>query len=387
MMSGKDGGSPTIIVICGDPGGASAVAPVVKFLAAEKGLDVLSYAYNEAAAIWDSFNIVYEILPHDITEEDTEDLLKKPNVKLLFTGTSVNTVDLERLFIGTAAKIGLPSLSLIDFWTNYTRRFSQDGKNLTHVPDKVAIMDEYAFDEMVQEGFDPVKLVITGQPAFDDLADWRNEFSLERRDEIRKELGLQEGELFILFASQPLTSLYGTDNIKEEYLGFDEWTVLGTLIQIFEEIKVEVAAKIHLVIRPHPREEIGLFKDYSSQVIPITLVESGTARSQVMAADLVVGMNTELLVEACYLGCITLSLQPGLRHPDRLPTNRLGFSRAVYQDDEIKPALLDLLLNEKLRAAMVENVKKFTLRGKSAVIVARLIFEMINYSPESEEKP
>ena len=386
-MSGTDAGIPTIIVICGDPGGAGAVAPVVKFLATEKGLDVLPYAYNEAAAIWDSFDIVYEILPHDISEKDTEALLRKPNVKLLFTGTSVNSVDLERLFVGTAAKIGLPSLSLIDFWTNYTRRFSQDGKNLTHVPDKVAIMDEYAFDEMVREGFDPVKLVITGQPAFDDLADWRNEFSIERRDEIRKELDLQEGELFLLFASQPLTSLYGTDNIKEEYLGFDEWTVLGTVIQKLEEIKVEVMEKIHLVIRPHPREEIGLFKDYTSQVIPITLVESGTARSQVMAADLVVGMNTELLVEACYLGCITLSLQPGLRHPDRLPTNRLGFSRAVYQEDEIKPALLELLLNEKSRSAILENVKKFKLRGKSAVNVARLIFEMINYSPESEEKP
>lgn len=106
-----------------------------------------------------------------------------------------------------------------------------------------------------------------------------------------------------------------------------------------------------------------------------------------MAADLVVGMNTELLVEACYLGCITLSLQPGLRHPDRLPTNRLGFSRAVYQEDEIKPALLELLLNEKSRSAILENVKKFKLRDKSAVNVARLIFEMINYSPESEEKP
>jgi len=386
-MSRRDSVIPTIIVLCGDPGGASAVAPVVKLLAAEKGLRVLPYAYNEAASIWDNFDIGYEHLPNDISQEEADSLLRKPEIKLLFTGTSVNSVDLERVFVGAAAQIGLPSLSLIDFWTNYTRRFSKDGKNLTHVPDKIAIMDEYTFDEMVQEGFDPVKLVITGQPAFDDLADWRSDFSHERRDEIRQELGLKEGELFVMFASQPLTSLYGTDNIQEEYLGFDEWTVLGMLIQKLEEINIEVGAKIHLVIRPHPREEIALFRNYSSQVIPVTLVESGTARSQVMAADLVVGMNTELLVEACYLGCITLSLQPGLRHPDRLPTNRLGFSRAVYQENEIKPALLELLLNEKSPDAVLENVKKFKLRGKSAVNVARLIYEMINYSPGTEEKP
>jgi len=386
MIFGKDSSLPTIMVLCGDPGGASGVAPVVKLLTAEKGLRVLTYAYNEAAAIWDNLGIDHENLPNDFSQEEAESLLRKPGIRLLFTGTSVNSVDLEMVFIRAAAQTGIPSLSLIDFWTNYTRRFSQDGKSLTHVPDKIAIMDEYAFDEMVQEGFDPMKLVITGQPAFDDLADWRRDFSSVRRDEIRQELGIREGQRFILFASQPLTSLYGTDNIQEEYLGFDEWTVLGTLIQKLEEINLEVGANIHLVVRPHPREEISLFRDFSSQVIPITLVESGSARSQVMAANLVVGMNTELLVEACYLGCITLSLQPGLRHPDRLPTNRLGFSRAVYQENEIKPAVMELLLNDGSRAAVLENVKKFKLRGKSAINVVRLIYEMINYSPDSEEK-
>ena len=96
-----------------------------------------------------------------------------------------------------------------------------------------------------------------------------------------------------------------------------------------------------------------------------------------MAADLVVGMNTELLVEACYLGCITLSLQPGLRYPDRLPTNRLGVSRAVYRQEEIRPALQELLLNPKSRAEMFTKVEKFKLKNKSAGNVVNLIYEMI----------
>jgi predicted glycosyltransferase len=386
-MSDMASNLPAILVICGDPGGASAVAPVIKKLEAEKGIRVLSFAYNETTTIWDAFNIAYTRLPINFSSNHIKKLINSnPEIKLVFTGTSVNSIDLEREFIAVAAQLGIPSLSLIDFWTNYTRRFSQDGSHLTHLPDKIAIMDEYAFNEMISEGFDPQKLVITGQPAFDDLAEWRAGFSYTRRVQIRKELGLEPAALFVLFASQPLTSLYGTDVIQEKYLGFDEWTVLSTLMQTLEEIKLESEAKIHLVIRPHPRESIDLFHNYKSEIIPVTIVERGTARSQVMAADLVIGMNTELLVEACYLGCITVSLQPGLRHPDRLPTNRLGFSRAVYQHNEIKPVLKEMLLDEEARLGMQEKVKEFRLKGNSADNVVRCIFEMINYSTGSEER-
>jgi predicted glycosyltransferase len=378
---------PSILVICGDPGGASAVAPVIKFLESENRLRIEAVAYNEAGSIWDNFEITYKNIPNDISHEAILSLLKKPDVKLLFSGTSVNSIDLERKFIAAAAHISKPSLSLIDFWTNYTWRFSDKDKRLVTLPDRIAIMDEFAFDEMVKEGFEPSRLVITGQPAFDDLASWSAGFTEGRRDEVRRSLGVTRDEIFVLFASQPLTSLYGTDVIQEKYLGFDEWVVLETLIQTLDEIKIETGAKIHLVIRPHPRESVELFHDYGSDIIPITLVESGSARSQVMTADLVIGMNTELLVEACYMGCVTLSLQPGLRHPDRLPTNRLGFSRSVYHHEEIKPALLELLLDETARLVMLDNVKKFKLKGKSAGNVVRLIYEMAGLTQDVEEKP
>jgi hypothetical protein len=90
-------------------------------------------------------------------------------------------------------------------------------------------------------------------------------------------------------------------------------------------------------------------------------------------------MNTELLVEACYLDCITLSLQPGLRHPDRLPTNRLGVSRSIYRPELIKPALEDLLLNESARDEMLKKVSTFKLKTKSTGNVVGLIYEMLGF--------
>ncbi len=367
-----------ILVVCGDPGGAVAVSPVVKRLEVEGLVLVYSVAYNEAAKIWKDFDIAYQKIPNDYPQDGMKSLLLGSGASLLFTGTSVNTFDLEKQFISIAAELGIPSLTLLDFWTNYSWRFSDQDGNLVYVPDKIAIMDGYAFNEMVLEGFDPERLVITGQPVFDDLAAWHEAFSPRRRTEVRESLGVEEQEYFVLFASQPLTSLYGTDVLEEKYLGFDEWTVLESLIENLEKIKLETGAKIHLVVRPHPRESASLFMSYHSDVLPITVVDSGTARSQVMAADLVVGMNTELLVEACYLGCIVISLQPGLRHPDRLPTNRLGFSRAVYNQKEIKPLLEELLLDKDARKKMLDNVSRFQLTGKSTGNVVRLIYEMVN---------
>ena len=57
-----------------------------------------------------------------------------------------------------------------------------------------------------------------------------------------------------------------------------------------------------------------------------------------------------LLVEACLLGCVVLSLQPGLRLADALPTNRWGVSQGVYYEKDIEPALESLLFDEQVRA-------------------------------------
>ena len=74
-----------------------------------------------------------------------------------------------------------------------------------------------------------------------------------------------------------------------------------------------------------------------------------------MAADLVVGMHSMALVEACLLGRPVLSVQPGLRFADPLPTNRLGASRAVYRHEDLLPALDELLSNSAARVALASR--------------------------------
>ena len=56
---------PCIMVVCGDPGGAVAVSPVIKQLQVEDRVSVDPIAYNEAATVWADCGIVHRTIPNN----------------------------------------------------------------------------------------------------------------------------------------------------------------------------------------------------------------------------------------------------------------------------------------------------------------------------------
>lgn len=371
-------GHPLVVAVCGDPGGANAVAPVIEALRAEGRVAVNALAYRQASiTLWTKRNLVFDDLGEGTTRTPAIQRLRNSGTGLLLTATSFNPIEPEKEFIAAARSLGLPSLAVLDFWTNYTRRFSDADGRLVYVPDRIAIMDERARDEMVAEGFDTTRLVITGQPAFDELAGWRSQFTPARRQAIRDALSVGPSQWLILFASQPLSLLYGTDPVDPLYPGYDERMVLRALVVALDQIAEQSHQEIVLVIRPHPREQIQSFDKVQGRLIRIVVSKDGESRDLVMAADLVTGMTTILLVDACYLGCVTVSLQPGLRFPDPLPTNPLGFSRGVYREEEIKPVIERMLLDKEIRSSAQARLSKFHMDNGATQRVVKLVYQMI----------
>lgn len=371
--------SLVVIAICGDPGGANAIAPVIEVLRAEGRVTVQALAYLQGCDLWTKRNIKFDEVPENIPKATIVDILRGQNVKLLLVGTSLNPVELEKQFIAAANDIGLPSLAVLDFWSNYGRRFSDADGNLVYIPDLIAVMDERARDEMMAEGFDPEQLVIAGQPAFDDLVMWRSRFTSAKRQAIRNALGAGSGELLILFASQPLSVLYGTDPQNPLYPGYTEQEVLRTLVNALDHIAEQSGQKIVLAIRPHPRERVESFNTVKCRTAHLVLSTDGESRDIAMASDLVIGMNTVLLVEACYLGCLVVSLQPGLRIPDPLPTNRSGLSRPVYHEHEVIPVLEQMLLDNNARRYIQAKLSNFQPDGCATKRVVELVYRMIKW--------
>lgn len=368
---------PRIVAVSGDPGGGNAVAPVIEALRTEGRVAVKALAYRQTCTLWTKRNLIFDELDEKTPRSTVANILGNPEVVLLLTGTSFNPIELEKQFIAVARERGLPSLAVLDFWSNYACRFSDENGHLNYVPDRIAVMDERARDEMATEGFDPTRLVITGQPALDDLVLWRSRFTPLRREMIRRGLGLGPEEFLVLFASQPLSSLYGQDPANPLYPGFNECIVLNMLLTVLDQLIKEDGKEITLVIRPHPREKANSFSGVRGEAVHIVVSKNGDSRDLVLAADLVIGMNSMLLVEACYMGCLTLSLQPGLRLPDTLATNRLGLSRAIYQEEEVKPVLEEMIFDNQARMAAYRRLSNLRLDGGSAGRVVKLVYQMI----------
>jgi hypothetical protein len=370
---------PLILAVAGDPGGANALAPVIERLRSDSRVSVRALAYRQAGKLWRQRGLACEDLSEDIFMGAVSSFFKQKHPSLLLTGTSANGVDLEKQFVAQARHMRVPSVAVLDFWTNYALRFADADGLLSFLPDRIAVMDEQARSEMLAAGFESARIVVTGQPAFDDLRHWREGFSEARRAEVRTMLGLKQNQLFVLFASQPLSSLYGTDPFHPHYQGYHEEPVLDMLVKALEQIARKNEVEVVLVIRPHPREKVEAFTKRWGSSLPISVYTDGESCDLVMAADLVVGMTTVLLVEACYLGCLTVSLQPELRFPDSLPTNRLGLSRAVYTTQQIAPVIEEMLLDEMTRKAARARLAHLAVDTDATRRVVDLAYEMIGF--------
>lgn len=351
----------TVVSVCGDPGGAEALAPVVQLLQSRADLSLVSYAYRQGVGVFRD-----HALP--VTElaggADIEGLLVAHDAECVLTATSCNGVDHEKRFVAAARQLGIPSVGLLDFWSGYSCRFTDETGAPVYAPDRIAVMDARAREEMIAAGVAPDRIVITGQPAFDSLSHDRRAWSAERRSTVRTALGAQSGDLLVVFVSQPLSVLYGKDDQDPRFLGYTEHEVAAAVADAVDAVRSATGAPIRLAVRCHPREDVAAFASYAGPFTRIAAADDGpTGRECVMAADLIVGMNSRLLVEACYLGAVVLSVQPGLRHRDMLPTNELGLSRLVSSRPEVAGAIRELLLDERVRRAVCIQLEAFAPDG------------------------
>ena len=144
-----------VLAICGDPGGAAATAPVLLELRTDPRVMVKVFAYKQALPFWQNRGLEVSPLDEHMSPAQVEELMRSVNPDLVFAGTSVNGVDLEKQFIARARALNIPSCSLLDFWSNYRARFADESGSLSFFPNKIAVMDQRARTEMIAAGFDP----------------------------------------------------------------------------------------------------------------------------------------------------------------------------------------------------------------------------------------
>ena len=339
---------PSVVTVCGDPGGAAALAPVLSLLSREAVITLSNYAYNEGPAVLAQAGVAAEALPDRLDVPLAERYLRDAQADVLLTATSVNGVEHEKRFVLAARRLGCASIAVLDFWSSYAQRFADEQGLLTCAPDVIAVMDERAADDLRAVGV-RADLRITGQPAFDRLQEHRRGFTSAGRSAFRAALGGGPADVVVLFVSQPLHDIYGEPD-SPRFLGFDQRTVLPLVAETLLELATD--RPLTLAVRPHPRQRSSVHEAQAGGNLRVVVDETPDRWNAVMAADLVVGMNSILLLEACHLGAAVVSLQPGLRGPDMLPSNARGCSASAHTAADARAILRKYVSDPAARQAL-----------------------------------
>jgi len=130
--------------VLGDVGGAEAVVPVLEVLHRRGALRQV-WAGPLAAATLERAGLPFQPL-----RGDPHDRLAGGRATLLLTGTSWGDEPVELAYLEAARTLGIPSVSVIDFWSNYVARFMGLQGELV-LPDRIAVPDQVALLEAVEK--------------------------------------------------------------------------------------------------------------------------------------------------------------------------------------------------------------------------------------------
>jgi hypothetical protein len=358
-----------ILCIAGDPGGTRTLSAVIAELI-QRGVDVQLVGYRQAIGIMAEHGLPVAFCDESMAENAAQHL-RDWAPDLLLASTSINGQDYEKRFIQAARSIGLPSIGVLDFWANYRGRFSTqppDGP-LNAVPDLITVMDDKAVDDMVHDGIARECMIVTGQPAFDELYLPSDVPSVRRQ--VREAIGCAQDDLLLIFASQPFTDVSAETGFRT--VPFDEMEVLELFLQSLRQTEAGSFARVW--IRPHPREGASKFEPFCG---PQVFVSSTFDRVQaIRAADAVTGMSSTFLFEAALLGLPVLSIQPRQVGEGPIPLASQGLGEITKSAEECPAAVQRLLAACRLPAASRTPGPGSPFRPGAAGRVADVVIDRI----------
>lgn len=301
------------IIFCAqDPGGANAIAPVI-LMAAKDGTmrcDVL--AAKHAVKVFER-NKIKGVM--DCTQSNYGDLSRlynKINPQVVFMGTSEG-YSIEKKVTRIASRHGAETISIIDSWMNYAKRYSsaKNPTDLLYITQTICVNDEFMKRECVKDGIPSEIIQVTGNPHLAESAK-KIKFPYEKI-----------GKYNLLFISQPLSrgpiSQY---SLVKELCEFPQ----------IEQFK-------NIIVRPHPKENaesryLRVIKNYKN--LSIKIDHSTDLYDLINKSGLVMGVDSIILFECAIAGKVVISYQPYIKSvkKDLLINNKLSLSHKAYNKQD-----------------------------------------------------
>ncbi len=365
-----------VLTFARESGGAQAIAPVIKELQ-NKGASILVLAKDVAEKIFmqHGFSSLYL--------EDGESCfidpllaqqwgVQSPDI-VLTSAASLPELDMtEKNLWRWARRQGIPSVAVLDQWQNYARRFSSClTSDLAFLPDMCCVMDQFACSGMLAEGFPPERLVITGQPAFDILFG-KMTAETESAGELKQKLGMDNGRPTLVFIGEAIR-----EHLAGQY-GYDECASLNHLLDILEEME----ERPNLIIKKHPQNvdedfDLDAVNRASERMVVKIVGMELPSKMVVLAADIVVGMSSVLLVESILMGKITVSVEIDAKVFNKCFPVHIGAIPLIVTKEKARSVLRDLISKPEKRAEWLATQSLLAHFPGAAHRVADVVLSML----------
>lgn len=222
---------------------------------------------------------------------------------ILVTGSGwSSTLEYDALLRARAC--GLPSVTVLDHWVNYTTRLTRDGR--TVLPDTVWVTDDDAL-RLAREAFVDIPIVLV--PNFL-MAELREQFA---DDHPQSEAGDS-----VLVVCEPISDHYPAGSPEAIALGYDEMDALAFLLANITLVSADVR---RITIRPHPAEPVDkyMWAIDAFAALPIEVSKHDTIISAVGAASIVAGCESMAMVLGLVADRRVVSMIPPGGCPSQLP--------------------------------------------------------------------
>lgn len=364
-----------------DPGGSNVIIPMIKRFLKEKINDVIVYAKDVAYGRMQREGIdcidIQTVLD-DITYDNVLNLLGEINPNAVITGTSLNDYT-ERYLWKAASELGIYSCTVLDQWVNLGVRFSKydytglPEYNREHIhpylPSRIIAMDEYAKQMIINDGIASSLIKVCGSPYFDTVRDKFKFAPINGHD--------SDNDREIIFVSEPISEDYDHSCMESMYWGYNEFTAFEYLYGCVEKLAVNSKKRIHITVRPHPRENennwINIVSKLTSANVDVKVDKFTDGFILMKDADVVCGMSSMFLLEAAICQVPIISIQIDLTKENPFILDKIGVCKSKTSVTELYDALNEKLLSNEEMKVHFPIIKNATER------VVLCIEEDLNY--------
>lgn len=240
---------------------------------------------------------------------------------------ATNSPRSEKAAINAAASLSIPSICLVDLFG------FQEGKWISkpNFATKVCVLSDFVRDRFIDLGRSPDDLVVTGNPVFDKLSNFKDSLGFTN-----SKINLQSSfkkSLTILWASQsePASHPFHPQKVGDSFLPrkVDE--------ELFKIARNHPDFLIY--IRLHPSENVEYVANQLPENVRVSSKNSDL-HELISKVDLVITMTSTVAVEAALIGKPIVTVDMSIFTEDA-PYSEMGLSRGVSSLKDLERAILE----------------------------------------------